>query len=144
MSLNLGSLILLIDGNFNHALCFFRGGKHWHARVCWQSANSFRVIACVYIVYQAQICEIIDIDTIFENYDNPNKMIRSLWSLLIFPQLHSFNKSFETQFSNAFVLVVVPEKDFIHRKLRMWSSSYKRQNVASEEHFNYADSSIKF
>lgn len=133
MSLNLGCLILLIDSNFDHALCFLRSGKHGHARVGWQSANSFRIIACVYSVYQTQICEIIDIDAIFENYN-----------YFIFPQLHSFNKSFEAKFPNAFVLVVVPEKDFIHRKLRVWPSSYKGQNVASKEHFNNAYSSIKF
>jgi hypothetical protein len=40
--------------------------------------------------------------------------------------------------------MIVPEQDFIHRKLGVLSTANQSQDIASEEHFNNADATIEF
>jgi hypothetical protein len=63
--------------------------------------------------------------------------------LLIFPQLYSLDKGLEAQLANAFVLVIIPQYDLVHWELGMLSITYQCKDVASEEHFNYSNSSIE-
>ena len=66
------------------------------------------------------------------------------FGLLILSQLHCFDKGLEAQLTYAFVLVIIPQENFVHWELWMRATTNKCQNVASEKHFDYSYASIEF
>lgn len=63
--------------------------------------------------------------------------------LLVLSEFDCFDKRFEREFTNALVLMVVPQQHLIHGELRVRASTHQSQNVAPKEHLHYADSAVK-
>lgn len=138
-------MILLIDSYFNMTLLFVWSGKDWDVWVWTHSTNTFRIEASINGINKSQVSKVIYIDSILQDHNHSNKYDKYIKScLLVFAKFDCFNKWLETQFTNTFVLMVVPKKNFVHGKFRMSSTSNQGKNVTSEKHFNYSNSTIEF
>ena len=65
-------------------------------------------------------------------------------SLLFLSHADSFDLGSKTEFTDAFLLVIVPQKDLIGMELGSISASDKGEDITAEEHFHDGDAAAKF
>ena len=63
--------------------------------------------------------------------------------LLVLPEFDCLDEGLERKFTNALVLVVVPQQHFVHGELGVRASAHQGQDVAPEEHLNDSDASVE-
>ena len=106
--------------------------ENWYIGVGTEGTETLRVIVSVYGIEQPQIGKVIDIDAVLKDYHD-----------LVFPEPHRLDESLETQLSDALVLMIVPEKHFVHGKLWVLSTADESQDIASEKHLDNSDAAIE-
>jgi hypothetical protein len=79
------------------------------------------IFTSIYGINQAKISKVIDIDALLKNHDD-----------LVSSQLYCLNSTLVAEFAYALLLIVVPEQDFIYRKLGISSAAHERQNITPE------------
>lgn len=135
-----------VVGNADEALLVGRGGQDRITVVgCVERTQALRVVASVDRIDQSQIGEVVHIDSILEHDHNSTEeeWLAVLINLLVFPQFDCHYLRFEREFPDGFLLMVIPEHDFVGRELWVGTTANKCKDIAPEEHLNYSDPALK-
>ena len=97
--------------------------------------EAFQVRISFYGVNQPHLVKVVDISSVFQHHDDP--MIRSnVIYLLVFGQAYRPHLGLEAQLTDTLECHVVPEEDFVCRKLGPLATADKCENVGAEQHFH--------
>mmetsp|Transcript_23786 Transcript_23786/g.57654 ORF Transcript_23786/g.57654 Transcript_23786/m.57654 type:complete len:173 (+) Transcript_23786:775-1293(+) len=108
-----------------------RADKYSVACIRAKSTEPFGVFDGLDVIDKLQIRKIVHIDLVFKNHHDS-----------ISSQFYCLYFGTEAEFSNAPVLMIVPDHNFVRRESRVSASANEGKNVATEQHLNVSDAAL--
>jgi len=128
---NYRGLFHIVKFNTNVAFLQPRANQNRVASVRAKGTQSCRVLYGLNVIYELEVCEVVHVDLVFEDYDHP-----------VSTELHSFYVRTKAELPDASILVIVPDHHFIWRESWVSASPNQSKDVASEEHLNARNTAL--